>query len=177
MVSIIAMILLSFSQSAYACSLEPTIKGGLMVSYPGSIDIAVAVAKARDEGLLPPPSENGIPDDVKLQQLLSDLQRLQSRLDKGRREASNEVSRTFSFVLVGPSLWSHFSITSGGVLANYHTNGPLSGKAVVLTHSSVLRALLSGSMTIDNAEKLGLIRYSGVNTDYIKLAFESGLQS
>jgi hypothetical protein len=137
--------------------------------------VAVAVAKARSDGLLPEASTVPIPNDIRLQQLLADLRRLQTGLDKARNEIPDDSAAPFSLVLVGPGLWSHFHITSGGVLANYHTDGPLPGKVVVLTHATALRAILSGSLSIERATALGLIAYSGVDTSLIQQTFEASL--
>lgn len=167
--------LLSASMPTHACGLEPHLNGGFTVSYPGSIEVAVAVAKARSEGLLPAATTVAIANDVRRQRLIADLQRLQTRLNKARSEVPSTNALPFSLVLVGPGLWSHFNITTGGVLASYHTDGPLAGQAVVLTHESALRAMLSGSLSIERATELGLIAYSGFDTFPIQRTFEVGL--
>lgn len=176
-VTAIATIVLGYSLPAHTCGLEPTVNGGFTISYPGSIEVAVAVANARRTGLLPPASPDAIPNEARLQQMLADLRRLQTRLNKSRGKLSDDIDAPFSLVLVGPGLWSHFYMTTGGVLANYHTDGPLAGKAVVLTHATALRAMLGGSMTIEQATELGLIAYSGGNTAPIQKTFEIGLQA
>lgn len=176
-VTAIATIVLGYSLPAHTCGLEPTVNGGFTISYPGSIEVAVAVANARRTGLLPPASPDAIPNEARLQQMLADLRRLQTRLNKSRGKLSDDIDAPFSLVLVGPGLWSHFYMTTGGVLANYHTDGPLAGKAVVLTHATALRAMLGGSMTIEQATGLGLIAYSGGNTAPIQKTFEIGLQA
>ena len=160
---------------AHACGLEPSVNGGITISYPGSIDVAVAVSSARSSGLLPPASTATIPNEVRLQGMLADLRRLQARLNKARNQRPNDSAAPFSLVLVGPGLWSHFHMTAGGVLANYHTDGPLAGKTVVLTHATALRSMLTGSLSIERATELGLIAYSGNDTSPIQRAFEIGL--
>ena len=159
----------------HACGLEPGFNGGITISYPGSIDVAVAVANARSEGLLPPASSEAITNQVRLQNMLADLRRLQVRLNKARNEIPDAGVATFSLVLVGPGLWSHYRMTAGGVLANYHTDGPIAGKSVVLTHAAALRAMLAGSLSIERASELGLLAYSGINTASIKHTFEMSL--
>jgi hypothetical protein len=135
------------------------------------------VAKARSDGLLPAASAVAIPNEVRLQQMLADLRRLQIRLNKARDQMPDDSAAPFSLVLVGPGLWSHFHMTSGGVLANYHTDGPLAGKVVVLTHATALRAMLSGNLSIERATELGLIAYSGIDTSPIQRTFEIGLEN
>ena len=165
--------MLSTSPPAHTCALEPSINGGITISYPGPIDIAVAVASARSNDLLPAASDEAITNEVRLQHMLADLRRLQARLNKARDQIP--VAAPFSVVLVGPGLWSHYRMTAGGVLANYHTDGPLAGKTVVLTHATVLRSMLAGSLSIERATELGLIAYSGNDTSPIQRAFEIGL--
>jgi hypothetical protein len=173
----IATIVLSYSPPSHTCGLEPTVNGGFTISYPGSIDVAVAVSRARNDGFLPAASAVAIPNEVRLQQMLADLRRLQSRLNKARKAIPGDNATPFSLVLVGPGLWSHYHMTAGGVLANYHTDGPLAGKVVVLTHATALRAMLGGTMTIEQATELGLIAYSGVDTFSIQRSLEISLQA
>jgi len=173
----IATIVLGYSPPSHTCGLEPTVNGGFTISYPGSIDVAVAVSRARNDGFLPAASPVAIPNEVRLQQMLADLQRLQSRLNKARKAIPGDSAIPFSLVLVGPGLWSHYHMTAGGVLANYHTDGPLAGKVVVLTHATALRAMLGGTMSIERATELGLIAYSGVDTFSIQRTFEISLKA
>lgn len=175
-VAVIATISLGHAPRAYTCGLEPGFNGGITISYPGSIDVAVAVANARNDGLLPPASSEAVTNEVHLQNMLADLRRLQARLNAARKEISVDNAPTFSLVLVGPGLWSHYRMSPGGVLANYHTDGPILGKAVVLTHATALRAMLAGTLGIERATELGLITYSGVDTAPIKKTFEMSLQ-
>ena len=173
----IAIIIPIYSGTAHGCGLEPGINGGINISYPGSIDIAVAVAKARHDGILPAATDITQSNEVHLQDLLADLGRLQDRLNEAQNEIADNNTASFSLVLVGPGLWSHFYMTAGGVLANYHTNGPIEDKVVVLTHASVLRAMLSGSLSIERATELGLIAYSGILIAPVQRTFETGLQA
>ena len=161
----------------HACGLEPGINGGITISHPGAIDVAVAVASARNSGLLPPAKNEALANEVRLQNMLADLRRLHTRLNAASDVTPDAKASTFSLVLVGPGLWSHFHMTAGGVLANYHTDGPLDGKVVVLTHASVLRAMLAGRLSIEQATRLGLIAYSGVDTSPVQHTFEISLQT
>ena len=171
----IATILLVYAQRAHTCGLEPGINGGITVSYPGSIDVAIAVAGARSNGLLPPANNEATANEVRLQNILADLRRLQARLNAARIEVADADPATFSLVLVGPGLWSHYRMTAGGVHGNYHTAGPLADEAVVLTHATALRAMLDGSLSAEQASELGLIAYSGVDAAMVRRTFETGL--
>ncbi len=173
----IATIVLGYAQRAHTCGLEPGINGGITISYPGSIDVAIAVAGARSNGLLPPANNEATANEVRLQNLLVDLRRLQARLNAARNVVADAGPATFSLVLVGPGLWSHYRMTAGGVLGNYHTAGPLADETVVLTHATALRAMLDGSLSVEQASELGLIAYSGVDAATVRRTFETGLQA
>jgi len=161
--------------SASACGLEPTVNGGFTVSHPGALDVAVAVADARRAGLLPQASPTAASDAEQLRMMLADLQRLQSRLSAGRVAVSEGSAAPFSLVLVGPGLWSHFHMTSAGVEAHYHVDGPLDGGVVVLTHYVVLEALLQGTLTTAEAAQRGLIDFEGGGADSVREVFETGI--
>ena len=83
----------------------------------------------------------------------------------------------FSLVLVGPGLWSHYHGTPGGVVGEYHTDGPVAGQVVVLTHYAVLRMLLRGDLSVEQASDLGLIAFAGSDIGPVRNAFENGFRS
>ena len=163
--------------TAYACGLEPALKDGLTVSYPGALAVAVAVADSRRSGLLPPANPLTVSNEVVRQQMLADLKRLQARLDTGPPGKEEDAATTFALVLVGPGLWSHYHPTPNGMRGEYHVDGPLRGQAVVLTHYSVLRALLEGSLTTEQATRLGLLAFSGDQGGSVRKALENGFPS
>ena len=167
----------SYSLAVHACGLEPAVKGGLTVSYPGALDVAVAVAQSRGAGILPPADPSGLSNEAQLQQMLADLRRLQTRLNAGLEQRWHKDSAAFALVLVGPGLWSHYHPNGNGITGEYHTAGPLEGEVVVLTHHSVLRALLNGRLTTDRATRLGLLAFSGDQASSVRRVFESGLFS
>ncbi len=175
--ALLLLIAAGVAPPTYACGLEPTLNGGLTVSYPGALAVAVAVADSRRSGLLPPPDSDTVPNETLLGKVLTDLRRLQSQLDAPRAGEDSSSGGTFSLVLVGPSLWSHFHLTRSGVLARHHVEGPLDGRVVVLTHHAVLQALLNGDLSTDQATELGLIAYSGDDPAPIRSAFEAGFRS
>lgn len=171
-VSLLLAALLAASGASSACGLEPVLNGGFTVSHPGSIEVAVAVAKARHDGFLSPASKHPISNTRLLQKMLTDLEKLRARLVKARG-----ATESFSVVLVGPGLWSNFHTSGKSILGRYHVTGPLPGKTTVLTHHAVLIALIKGDLDIDKAKELGLITYSGGDADAIRGAFESGFAS
>jgi hypothetical protein len=160
-------------QAAQACALEPMINGGFTVSHPQSINVAVAVAKARSDGLLPESDPVPPPNDVQLNRMLRDLRELNKRLDSGRK-VMTERPRSFSLVLIGPGLWSHFHASPAAILARYHTDGPMEGKVTAVTHHAVLVALLDGSLEVDEALGRGLLRYADGNATAVHQLFARG---
>ena len=166
----------SHSLPVHSCGLEPSVNGGFTISYPGSLEVAVAVAKARSEGLLPAASPDAMTNEVRLQKMQVDLRRLQARLNKTRDERVDGNAAAFSLVLVGPALWSHYHMESTQVEAHYHVGAPIDGEVVVLTHHAVLRALLNGRLSTQKAMDLGLLAFSGSHTFPVQKAFETGLQ-
>ena len=162
---------------AQACGLEPAYKGGLTVSYPGALEVAVAVADSRRSGLLPPADPGTVSDENLLQQMLADLRQLASRLDASSARNEKDSATAFSLVLVGPGLWSHYHPAPDGVRAEYHVNGPLDGQVVVLTHHSVLHALLTGKLTTEQATRLGLLAFSGQHAHMVRQSLERGFLS
>jgi len=175
LVTAVTAVALGMPPVANGCGLEPTINGGFTVSYPGALGVAVAVANARSAGALPSTDPDTASNDVLLRQMIADLRRLQSRLNAGRGAVAKGTSAPFSLVLVGPGLWSHFHMTSGGVLARYHVDGPLDGKTVVLTHQLVLEALLRGTLTPEEALERGLLAFSGDGAGTVSKAFSASL--
>lgn len=62
-------------------------------------------------------------------------------------------------------------------VADYHVDGPIPGKAVVLTHPSVLGALVHGMLRIDEAAALGLLAFSGSDAEAVRQTLLVGLRS
>jgi hypothetical protein len=170
-----ALTVFSFS-SAHSCGLEPTLKGGFSVSHPGALQVAVAVANARRDGVLPMASQDAVSNDVRRRQILADLRRLHDRLNSGWDALAADVA-PFSLVLVGPGLWSHFHPTRGGVLSRFHAQGPLPDRVVVLTHHAALQALLLGDLSVEQAAARGLIAFSGNDAAMVQGALEISLSA
>ena len=165
----VLLVLLIATKSAFACSLELSVKGSFFeVSYPGSIQVAVAVASARRDGIIPPANTESVSNIIRLQRMLADLKHLRSRLVDG-----HGATESFSLLLVGPGLWSNFYVSGSMILGQYHVSGPLANEAIVLTSDAILKALLSGDLSIYQATELGLITFSGENADAIRYTFES----
>lgn len=166
--------LMTLPSGVTACGLEFALRGGSFISHPGSLGVAVAVADARREGVLTANASDNVPNNVQLRRMLADLQRLRTQLAKGRAEGPARGSTRFSLMLIGPALWSEYMVSASGVLARYHTTGPGTGRVVVLTHHAVLKALLQGSLSLAQATDLGLIAFSGAESEPVQHLFEMG---
>lgn len=177
MLVLLAAIFVGILPRAEACGLEHVIGGVPLISHPGALGVAVAVADARRNGLLLTASPDEASNDVRLQRIVADLQRLRSRLAEGSTALAAETSARFSLMLVGPGLWSEFVLAPADVLAEYHTDGPAAGQVVVLTHPVVLRALLQGTLNADQAADLGLIAFSGSDSGHVRQAFDMGFRA
>ncbi len=169
--------MIGLSPRADACALEPSFQGGSLVSHPGALGVAVAFADARRQGALKTDISQNVPNDVRLRRMVADLQRLRSTLTKGRAASSDRSSARFSLMLIGPSLWSEFLVSPSGILARYHIAGPGAGQAVVLTHNTVLLAMLKGDLSLGQARNLGLIAFSGADSETVAQFFELGFGS
>ena len=156
-----------------ACGLEPMLNGGFTVSHPDALNIAVAVAKARNSGLLPQAAEKQLSNDVILRLMIADLQQMNRHLKRGMNTESDAGS--FSVILVGPGLWSQFFPANGHMLARYHTDGPLKDRPTVVTHHAVLKALLGDELTVSQALDLGLISFDGQGYSDVLALLEGSL--
>jgi hypothetical protein len=168
--AVIAMAVSGFA-TVRACGLEPAINDGFTVSHPRSIDVAVAVANARRAGKLPAATADSVANDERLRALIGGLQRLQARLNAGSRSGNADSAGPFSVVLVGPGLWSHFHSTPDAVFARYHVDGPMADQAVVVTHAAVLKALLLGNLSFEQAVADDLVVFSGGDRDQVRIVF------
>jgi hypothetical protein len=177
--SLMAIVALSsiWLASANACTLHGPTVGGFRVSYPGALNVALAVAEARREGVLPQVNRNTLNRDAQLEQVMGDLAQLQYRLDAARRSRTDSEPMAFSLVLVGPGLWAHYHVTPDAVESHPHAAGPLEGHAVVMTHPAVLRALLQQTLTTEDAAETGLLAVSGNDVRPVQEAFDVSFRS
>ena len=174
MAGLLSMSTLVNPPSVFSCGLEPLVQGSLGGGYPGALKVAVAVADAREGGLLPS-AKLKVPNKIRFQQIMRDVVALQARLERIKKHSADAGSNDFSLMLAGPGFWAHYHMKPGAVLARYHADGPLKNEVVVITHQVVLSALLRGTISISQATDLGLLKFAGANTAPIKEALELGL--
>lgn len=154
---------------AQACGLHVQVKNKLPVDYPGAVEVGVAVITARQLGILPKIRRGSLQKDTEFLRTIDDLEQMRRRIGNNRSAIhSSRSSSGFSILLVDSGLWSSIELTASDLLARYHISGPLKGMPVLATHRDVLRALLSGSLSLRRAHELRLLVYSGRHTSIIE---------
>ena len=159
-----------------ACGFHPQLNGGFSIGYPGALDIAVAVADARRSRLLQDGFRPQLGDAARFRRTMRDLQHLYTRLAGVEPTLKSESGVEFSLILVGPDLWSNFMVRRDATFARYHETGPSGNGVVVLTHHTVLRALLSASLPIDTAIDRKLVVFSGEGTPTVRRLFDAAFR-
>ena len=143
---------------AFSCGYHAGFPGGLYIIHPGSLAVAVAVANAREQKIL---SANQLSGAYGYRQALADLEQFRRRLHIARQ---TDTRTGFSLVLISSGMWASFQVGQHGALARYHLSAPLPGQPVLITDESVLRAINSGRLGIDQALELEVIKIIGDGT-------------
>jgi hypothetical protein len=158
---VVAAVLMSAAPpDARACGYHGILGDGFSAQYPGSINVAIALREAADEGLI---------DAQSLKQRSADLlayhravRRLQHLRDAFvQSEAGHKL--TFSLLLVESGLWSRYASDGQDVSLAVHIDRPQDGEAVVMTGEAVLVAIEAGTLSWRDAlqRKLLMVMPSG----------------
>ena len=133
-----------FASQALACTLHVTTFSSLFSpTYPGSLNVAIAVGNARSENRLTgTPLENGEPG---LMRASTTLKKLGYRFDR-----TGELPKSdFFLILAGQQLWTYYRAKKFGVKPAYavhvHSAEPIHDVPVVVTSYLVIRALKDAS--------------------------------
>ena len=159
-----------------ACTFHNINFGSLFeATYPGSLEVAAATARARSEGKLPRTElESGNLGFFKASRL---LERLGVRL-AGAPEAAKV---DFFLVLAGQQLWTYYRVKSNSNQKVYavhvHTAPPLHAVPVVLTSYFAVEALHHGTITIQSALDDGLVQIRGDRRHLVASALKEGLST
>lgn len=165
--------------------------GALNLVYPESLHVGTAVWQAQAEGRLPrdfprdlPPPLRPVvrafaaplvaaavvtpvatPDPASVAPLLEAMNLLAQF--RQRLDAAGQLTErpNLTTVFASKMLWARFVPGSEGVIARTHVAGPEPGDVVLITEAVVLRALLSGSMALDEVLERKLIRLYGETAD------------
>lgn len=134
-------------------------------SYPDLMHVGTQVWMAQRAGRLEP-DEFARRDDLTLEArnrygylwATHWLRQLQGRFAaapvRGRRP-------DIAVLLLGPMLWSRYQANGADVTLAVHVQGPAEGDIVVVTEAPVIKALAEGRLTVNEAMKLGVIRFYG----------------
>jgi len=73
-------------------------------------------------------------------------------------DATPESEGTVSLVLIDSMLWTRFVLAGGTVRSEVHSSGPGTDGPVLVSHTSVIEALVDGRLSGDLALERGLLR-------------------
>lgn len=157
-------VLLASTVTAISCGFEnpnsvSAQRGLLNFAYPNALHVTSAVWRAQQEDIIT--RDNRPPAVLALlgyRGAVGKLEVFRAHLEKAMVAA--EVP-DFSVMLIGPVLWTRYAQTRGILTMTPHIEGPATGDVVVVTDEPVIAALNDGRLTLEAANRLGLIRYFG----------------
>lgn len=139
---------------AGACGYHGLIGDSFSASYPGSIDVAIALRTSLDRKQL-----KAVPAVPPLLGLVRSTRWLE---DFGRWAGSSAAGAPdFSLLLVEPGLWTRYRKQVGGFAMEAHVSAPSAGEVVVITGEPALQALVERRLTLADALKTGVVRFQG----------------
>jgi hypothetical protein len=133
---------LAIATSCLACGYHGSLGDGFSASHPRSIEVAVAVRNALDNGVLP---NSNLPAFLVFAHAKATLERVRAGL------ADTKVPEPIALLLVEGSLWTRYYVDADRLVCEPHVSGPLPGDAIIVTAEVVLQALLAGRLSIDQA--------------------------
>ncbi len=153
-----------------ACTFHQTGVGSFFeATYPGSLQVAAATARARSEGRLA---------DSRLERGLFGLARATGAMrDLGDRlDLAPEAAMTdFYVILAGQQLWTDYRVTGiAGPKAfgvQVHADAPRDGTPVAVTSYDTVVALLAGTLGPEEALEAGLLRFRGDESGRVRALF------
>jgi len=149
---------------ALACAFHATPEVHLEGMYPGSLTVAVALRNAADNGVIDadaleaPGQDNALYDDT-----VKSLQAFRNTLADSPIAA--ELPASFSLGYVESNLWTRYTQSNSKITVDIHTNGPAKGEAVLITGEPVLKELLAGRLSVDQAMADGMILIIGSDSE------------
>lgn len=169
---------------AHACGYEDpqsVATGALNFAFPDSLHVGTAIWQAQMEGFLPREVRssssrfmaNGIAarDQVTADALVEKLGMMAEArnalrlIDEARGQlayADNMSSQApLAVVFASKMFWTRFMPSAQGLSTKPHVTGPESGDVVLVTDALVLQALLSRTMSLDDAFARGVLRLYG----------------
>ena len=161
---IAAAILVVAARSVFACGFEDPnsaskARGTLNWTYPNALYVTSAVWRAQLDGEIPR-SESPSPVSA-LIGYGATIKRLGVLREHLLNVRGGRPVPTFSIVLIGSMLWTHFEPSQTDVRMTTHAAGPSSEDVVIVTDEPVIRALIDSQLTPQHARGLGLISLYG----------------
>lgn len=156
-------LMLTCSASAtLACGYHGAMGERLSAMHPGSVQVAVALRRAADSGVV----DGKALDDIGRRPALylETVRRLHAfkrAINRASGANGTAVVPSFTVGFVESGLWTRFSRGEAGLRIEVHTEGPGVGETVILTGEPVLAALLDGDLPISEAMAQSLILLDG----------------
>ena len=139
---------------AGACGYHGLIGASFSASYPGSIDVAIALRSALDRNQL-----KAAPAMPPLMGLVRSTRWLE---DFGRWAGQHAaLAPDFAVLLVEPGLWTRYRKQGSGFAMESHVATPASGDVVLITGEPALQALVERRLSLADAVKAGVVRFEG----------------
>ncbi len=139
---------------AGACGYHGLIGDSFSASYPGSIDVAIALRSALDRNQLK--AATTVPP-------LLGLTRSTRWLENFGRWAGQHAATApdFAVLLVEPGLWTRYRKQGSGLAMEPHVATPAMGDIVLITGEPALQALVERRLTLADAIRTGVVRFEG----------------
>ena len=156
------LMLVCWASTTLACGYHGAMGERLSAMHPGSVQVAVALRRAADSGVVDAKALDDIGRRPAL--YLETVRRLHAfKRAINRALGANDPGMVppFSVGLVESGLWTRFSPGEEGLRIEVHTEGPSVGETVLLTGEPVLAGLLDGSLPVSKAIAQNLIVLDG----------------
>jgi len=154
---------------AAACGFHDDVsiqRGLLHWSYPGAPHVGTAVWMAQRDGRLegdPLRLRHDLTSEARNRfaylQATQWLRQLQIRLAGTAPPQPQRLN--VAVLLIGPMLWSRYSVDGKDVAFATHVEGTTAGDLVIITEAPVIRALAQDRLSVHEAINLGVIRFYG----------------
>lgn len=139
---------------AGACGYHGLIGDSFSESYPGSIDVAIALRIALDRNQLKAaPATPPLMGLVRSTRWLEDFGRWAGQFSAGAPD--------FAVLLVETGLWTRYRKQGSGFAMEPHVAIPSTEDPVLITGEPALQALVERRLTLTDALKTGVVRFAG----------------
>jgi hypothetical protein len=135
----------------HACGFDGAFDGSFGAPHPGSIEVAVAVRRAVEEGMLPPSALDPIaPGSMGLWRATDRLHALERRLSAIAASASFPVA-SMAVLFIDSALWTRFTRVASGYASQIHVASARPDEIAVVTDEAVIAGILDGRLSTRSA--------------------------